>query len=677
MYVPPQKIAHVMELHGDRRVDNYFWMRERDSKPVLEFLKQENELTEQGMRPVKALEGELYKEMRAKIKEDDSSVPVMDGGWWYYFRFEQGQEYAIHARKKGTLEAEEQIILDENAEAKDKAYYDVGSVQTSPDHHLLAYAVDTVGRRINTIRFKDLRSGVYLPDKIEAVTPNFAWAADSNTVFYVKQDPETLRAFQLYRYELGKPGSNTLIYEEKDDTFNLEVTASRDGNHLYLASVKRDSAEWRILDAHKPLGEWQVFLPRENMHEYALEDGGDRVYILTNWQAKNFRIMEASYSARSKSQWKDLIPHDPKILREDVAAYRGHLVINERANGLAQLRIVDRKSGLHHQLQFQDPAYEVEDVELPDYDSTYVRYAYESLVQPPAVYDEDFVTHKRTLKKEKEVPNYNKDLYETRRIWAKAADGAEVPVSILMKKGQKLDGTAPGLIYGYGSYGLNNSVNFWSGMFSLVDRGFVYAQPHIRGGQEMGRDWYENGRLKNKMNTFTDFIAATEKLMADGYIAKTRAYMMGGSAGGLLMGAVMNLRPDLYKGVVAAVPFVDVLTTMLDDSIPLTTGEYNEWGDPRKKDEYMYMKQYSPYDNVEAKAYPSLFVQTGYHDSQVQYWEPAKWVAKLRELKTDKNQLLFYTEMDAGHSGASGRFEALKTLAKEFSFILMIEGITK
>lgn len=677
MYKPAQKIPHVMELHGDRRVDNYFWMKERDSKPVLEFLRQENERTEEGLKPVKDLEGKLYKEMRAKIKENDSSVPVFDSGWWYYTRYEQGKEYAVHCRKKETLDAPEQIILDENAEAKDHAFYDVGEADPSPDHHLLAYAVDTVGRRINTIRFKDLRTGLFLDDKIEAVTPDFVWAADSNTIFYVKQDPETLRAHQLYRYQLGKPGSNTLIFEEKDETFNIGVTMSRDGNHLYMASSKRgESTEWRVLDAHKPLSEWQVFLPREAKHEYALEDGGDRIYILTNWQAKNFRVMEAPHSARSKNQWKEVLAHDPKIFREGLAAYRGFLVVNEREKGLTQLMVLDRKTGKQRHVQFQDAAYEVDDMELPDFDSPYMRYAYESFVQPPAVYDEDFVTQKRELKKEKEVPGYDKSLYETRRIWAKASDGVEVPVSILMKKGTKLDGTSPALIYGYGSYGYSSRVDFWSGIFCLVDRGFVFAQPHIRGGQEMGRDWYEMGRMKHKMNTFTDFIAATERLMADGYVAKTKAYMMGGSAGGLLMGAVMNLRPDLYKGVVAQVPFVDVLTTMLDDTIPLTTAEYNEWGDPRKKDEYMYMRQYSPYDNVTAKNYPNIFVQTGYHDSQVQYWEPAKWVAKLREVKTDQNTLLFYTELDTGHGGASGRFEALKTLAKEFAFILMLEGIT-
>lgn len=675
MYKAAPKIPHVHEIHGDRRADDYFWMRERDSEPVLEYLRQENARTAEALAPVQGLEAKLYREMRSRIKEDDSSVPVFDSGYYYYARYQQGQEYPIHARKKGSLDAPEEIVLDENIEARGQAYFDVGEVQASPDHNVLAYAVDMVGRRIYTIRFKDLTTGRVLPDKIEAVTPSLVWAADSKTLFYAKQDPETLRSYQIYRYELGKPDSATLIFEEKDDTFSVGLDASRDGNRLYLASWKRDSAEWRMLDAHKPADAWQVILPREKDHEYEIEDGGDRLYILTNWQAKNFRLMEAPFTARSKTEWKEVLPHEPTILREGVEAFRGHLVVSERQRGSSQLRVIERSTWNQRLVQFDDEAYEVDVVPLPDYDSDHLRFNYESMVQPPAVYDEEFTTKKRTLRKEREVPGYNKALYETRRLWARAPDGTEVPLSLLMKKGTKLDGKNPCLVYGYGSYGLSNTVNFSGAMFSLVDRGFIQVDAHIRGGQEMGRDWYEQGRLKHKMNTFTDFIAVTEKLIADGYTSKDRTYAMGGSAGGLLMGAVMNLRPDLYKGIVAQVPFVDVLTTMLDESIPLTTGEYNEWGDPRKKDEYMYMRQYSPYDNVEAKDYPNIFVQTGYHDSQVQYWEPAKWVARLRELKTDDNLLLFYTEMEAGHSGASGRFEALKTLAKQFAFILMLEGI--
>ncbi len=675
MFKPAMKRPHVLEIHGDKRIDNYFWMRERDSEPVLEYLRQENERVAQALAPVRDLEQKLYWEMRSRIKEDDDSVPVKDGPYYYYYRFAKGQEYPIHVRKAGSLDAKEQVILDENVEAKGHAYFQVGEAAPSPDHRLLAYAVDTVGRRIYDIHIKDMDSDRKLADRIQAVTPNFVWAADNKTLFFVKQDPETLRAYQVYRYELGTGEVPQLVYEEADTTFNVAVTASRDHKHLFIASTKRDSAEWRILEANNPKGQWRIFLPREMGHEYSLESGGDRLYILTNWQAKNFRIMEAPFNARGKNEWKDVIAHDELIFREGVSAYKTHLVVSERQSGLTQLRIFDRSTGSQRLVSFADPVYEVEMGDLPEFESKNFRFYYESFVQPPAVYDEDFATGERELKKEKEVPGYDKTKYEARRVWATAKDGARIPISVLLKKGTPLNGKNPALIYGYGSYGISNTVNFWSAIFSLVDRGFVYAQPHIRGGSEMGRDWYEQGRLQHKMNTFTDFIAATEKLIEDGYTSAEHVHMMGGSAGGLLMGAVMNLRPDLAKSVNAAVPFVDVLTTMLDESIPLTTGEYNEWGDPRNREQYMYMRQYSPYDNVEAKDYPNIFVTTGYHDSQVQYWEPAKWVAKLRELKTDNNLLLFYTEMDAGHSGASGRFEALKTLAKQFAFILMVEGI--
>ncbi len=676
MFKPAEKKPHVLEIHGDKRVDNYFWMRERDSQPVLDYLKMENERTAEGLKPVAELEKKLYWELRSRIKENDASVPIFDDGYYYYTRYNQGQEYPIHCRKKGSLDATEDIILDENVEAKGHTYFDVSGAQVSPDHMLLGFAVDTVGRRINTIRFKDLRTGKYLPDEIKDVTPNFVWAADNKTIFFTKQDAETLRSFQVYRYELGSGAGPELIFEEKDETYDVGLTDSRNGEKLFLVSEKRgDSAEWSWLDAHTPRGQWQMFLKREKDHEYSLEDGGDRVYILTNWQAKNFRLMEAPYAAKAKTEWKEVIAHDPKTLLEGVDVYKSHLIVNERENALSRLRVLDRVSGKQRQVAFSDPVYEVEVAPLADYESNHLRFNYESPVQQPAVYDEEFVSEKRTLRKEREVPGYDKKKYEARRIWAKAKDGVEIPIVILMKKGMPLNGQAPILVHGYGSYGLNTTADFSGSMISLVDRGFVYARPQIRGGSEMGRHWYDTGKMKHKMNTFTDFIAATEKLVADGYAAKDRVHMMGGSAGGLLMGAVMNLRPDLYKGVIAAVPFVDVLSTMLDDSIPLTTGEYNEWGNPNIKEQYGWMREYSPYDNVASKAYPNLFVTTGYHDSQVQYWEPAKWVAKLRELKTDNNLLLFYTELKAGHSGASGRFEALKMLAKEFAFILMLEGI--
>jgi oligopeptidase B len=674
MFEPARKIKHLHENHGDVREDSYFWMRERDTQPVMDFLKQENERTHLAMEPVRTLETGLYHEMRARIKEDDSSVPVPDSGYFYYSRYATGQEYEIHCRKKGSLEAAEEVILDENQMSREHKYFEVAQVQTSPDQKLLAFAVDTVGRRIHDIFIKDLTTGQQLPDKIEAVTANFVWAADNKTLFYVRQDPETLRSYQLFRYELG--GKQELVYEEKDTTFNIGVGISKNNQLLVLAIDKRDSAEWRTLDALTPKGEWKTFLPREDDHEYSLIDAsGGEVYILTNWKAPNFRLMRAPLTAEDKTQWSEVIPHDSKVYIESVDAFSKFLVISERENGLTQIRLKDRADGSDRLLKFPDPAYEVGAFSLPDYDSSFVRFKYESLVQPPSVYDEEVVSQARTLRKVREVPGYNPELYESKRLWAKAKDGSMVPMSILMRKGLKLDGGNPTLLYGYGSYGLTTDIYFRSSALSLVDRGFVFVLAHIRGGSEMGREWYEQGRLKYKMNTFTDFIACAETLIADKYTSKQHLHIMGGSAGGLLMGAVLNLRPDLFKGAVAAVPFVDVLTSMLDETIPLTTGEYKEWGDPRIAEQYRWMKEYSPYDNVQKKDYPNILITTGYHDSQVQYWEPAKWTARLRELKTDKNLLLLYTELQAGHSGASGRFEALKTLAKEYAFILMLEGI--
>ena len=676
MYKPALRIPHPHALHGDVREDDYFWMKERDTPEVLAYLRQENERTAEALKPVQRLESDLYREMRSRIKEDDSSVPVYDNGYYHYVRYQTGQEYPLHCRKKGTLEAPEEMILDENALAKGHSYYEVAEALPSPDQTKLAYAVDTVGRRIYNIYFKDLNTGATLSDKIEGVTDNFVWAADNKTVFFVRQDPETLRAYQLFRYELGSAAKPTLIFEEKDTTYTIGVDISKNGKILFLASEKRDSSEWRYLDAHNPAGQWKIFLPRENNHEYSLLDGGDgSVYILTNWKAVNFRLMQAPLAATDKAQWKEVIPANDKVLLDGADVYRDFIVLSERENGLTQLRVRDRASGRSRLLKFPDPVYEVGGYSLPDYNSNYLRFNYQSLVRPPSVYDEDVKTEQRTLRKVREVPGYNPELYESRRLWAKAKDGAMIPLSLLMKKGTPLNGANPLLLYGYGSYGLTTDVYFRSHALSLVDRGFVYALAHIRGGSEMGRNWYEQGRLQHKMNTFNDFITSAESLIAEKYTSSEHLHIMGGSAGGLLVGAVMNMRPELFKSVIAAVPFVDVLTSMLDETLPLTTGEYREWGDPRIKEEYMYMRQYSPYDNVARKNYPNLLVTTGYHDSQVQYWEPAKWVARLREMKTDNNLLLLYTELNAGHSGASGRFEALKTLAKEYAFILMLEGV--
>ena len=672
VFAPAIKIPHFMSLHGDTRQDDYFWMRERDTKPVLDYLRQENERTEAALAPVAALEKKLYAEMRARVKEDDRSVPVREHGYWYYWRFDQGGEYPVHARRKGTMEAREEIFLDENVAAKGHSYYEVGDVQISPDQNLVAFAVDTVGRRIYDIHFRDLGTGRDLDDKIESVSDQVVWAADNRTIFYVRQDPETLRSYQLYRYELGS-NKPELVYEEKDSTYNVGVSLTKTERFILLEISKRDSSEIRVLDAAQPKGDFRIFLPREAKHEYSIEDGGDRFFILSDWHAPNFRLMEAPHGAHSKNEWREVVAHDSSTLIEGFDVYSKHFVLSERQGGLPRLAVYPRETLEVNYLKFPDDVFEVDNNPLPEFENTAVRFHYQSLVQPPSVYEEDVFSGIRGLLKTREVPGYDPSRYETKRLWAKAADGTEVPISVLRKKGAIQAG--PALLYAYGSYGITMGAEFRSSVFSLIDRGFAYAIAHVRGGSEMGRAWYEAGRLKHKMNTFTDFTSAAEKLIADGYTTSDHLHIMGGSAGGLLVGAVLNLRPELFKSAVAAVPFVDVLTTMLDETIPLTTGEYNEWGDPRIPEQYGWMRRYSPYDNVAKKAYPSLLVTTGYHDSQVQYWEPAKWVAKLRELKTDQNLLLMHTELEAGHSGASGRFEALKTLAKEYAFILFIESI--
>ena len=675
MYVQPKKMPHRMEIHGDVRVDDYFWMRERDSAPVLEYLRSENRRTDDTLAGTVGLQEKLYSEMRSKVKEDDSTVPLPYDNYFYYVRFEQGKEYAVHARKKDSLTSPEEVLLNGNEMAKGFEFFELASVQPSPDHRYIAFATDTKGRRIYDLKFKDTKTGEFLKDKIEAVTPNFTWAGDSKTVFFVKQDPETLRAFQLYRYEIGAGQPPELVYEEKDTTYSISVDSSKQDTFVFLNIYRRDSFEVRFLNAKQPKGAWQVFLPREEGHEYQIADGGDRFYVMSNWKAKNFRMFETPLAPTPKDKWKEVIPHNEKVLIEEIDVYKNFVFIEEREAGLTQLRVWDRQTGKGKVLKFNDPVYDVGGTPLPNYNSKMVRFTYESLTQPPSVYDENIETGARELKKIREVPGYDASLYESKRLWATAKDGTKIPISLLQKKGTTLSGKSPLLLYGYGSYGFSIPPYFRSGVFSLVDRGFIFAVAHIRGGSEMGRDWYEQGRLKYKMNTFTDFISSAEHLISEKYTEPDHLHIMGGSAGGLLMGAVINMRPELFKGVVAAVPFVDVMTTMLDESIPLTTGEYVEWGDPRKKEDYATMRAYSPYDNIEKKSYPNLFVTTGYHDSQVQYWEPAKWVAKLRDYKTDKNLLLFYTEMEAGHGGASGRFEAMKMVAKEYAFFLMLEGI--
>lgn len=662
---------HSLEKHGDKREDPYFWLKERENPEVISYLKAENAYMAATMKPVEALKEDLYKEMRSRIKEDDSSVPFKRGDFFYYSRFETGKEYPIYARKKGDLTATEEILLDVNELAKGHEYFSVPFPNVSPDHKKLVYAADSQGRRFYDLIVWDIGAKKIL-DKIPAVTGDTEWANDNKTFFYVKQHPETLRSQWVYRHVIGAP-KDELIFEEKDETFNLGLGKSRNDDYLFIVSGATLSNEWRFLDANKPDGKFAVFLPREKEHEYGIEDGGDGFYVLSNWKAKNFRLLKAPRRAAKKEEWVEVIPHRADVLLSGVDFFKSWYAVSERSGGLSRLRVVDRANKTSKDIAFPDPTYVVGGGRNEEYDSGTFRYEYESMNRPDSTYDYNVASGKSELVKMKETPNLDPSQYISERQWAKARDGTLVPISILYKKGFKKDGTAPLFQYAYGSYGFSMEPWFSTKVFSLVDRGFVYAIAHIRGGSEMGRAWYEGGKLLEKKNTFTDFIDSTEYLVKEGYADPKRVYAEGGSAGGLLIGAVANMRPDLYRAMHAAVPFVDVLTTMLDDSIPLTTGEYDEWGNPNDPKFYEYMKSYSPYDNVGALKYPHLLVTTGLHDSQVQYWEPAKWVAKLRKQKVGDSLLLMRTEMEAGHGGASGRFEALKETAEEYAFFLMMD----
>jgi oligopeptidase B len=673
-----KKISKKLTTHDDVRIDNYFWMKKRDSKPVLDYLKAENTNTKKALKPTEGLQKKLIKEMRSRIKEDEMSAPTPRPPYFYYTRYVKGAEYAVFARKKDSMKAKEEVLIDGNKLGKGKKYFAVGAFEESPNQRWIGYGTDTVGRRFYDLYFKDTETGKILKDVIKQTTGNFVWANDNKTIYYVMQDAKTLRANQLFRYELGSKKKPTLIFDEKDEEYHIGIEKGRSDRWLFLHIGKRDSSEVRYLDLNNAKAEWQIFYPRQPDFEYQLEDGGEEFFIITNWKAPNYRILKSGVKPTLKEDWVEVIPHDDKVFLENIDVYKNFFALEERSNGLTQISVVNRTKEKGRELKFPDPTYTVELMGLPTYDSAVFRFSYNSLVRPTTVYEENFETAKREIIKTKEVPGYDADKYESLRLWAKAKDGTKIPISVLLKKGTKLDGKNPLLMDGYGSYGLSNDPEFYRNVISMIDRGFIYAIAHIRGGGEMGRYWYEEGRLKKKINTFTDFIAAGEFLIEEKYTSTDHLYAWGGSAGGLLMGAVINMRPDLFNGVIAAVPFVDVVTTMLDDSVPLTTAEYREWGDPRQKDDYLYIKSYSPYDNVKAQKYPNLLVTTGYHDSQVQYWEPMKWVAKMRELKTKDDQLLLlYTDFGAGHSGASGRFQALNDTAREYAFYLMLEGIKK
>ncbi len=675
---PPiaEKKDKTLEIHGDTRVDPYYWLNERDNPEVIAYLEAENKYTKQSLSHTEDFKDRLFEEMKGRIKQTDESVPYKSNGYWYYTRFEEKKEYAIYCRKHESMDANEQILLDVNVLAEGHAYFEVSGLSVSPDNSILAFGTDTLSRRIYTIRFKNLNTGEILPDTIENTTGGSCWAADNKHVFYSVKDEQTLRSFQIFRRKLGLKDS-VLVYEEMDETFNTFVYKSKSKKYIIIGCDSTLTSEYRTLESSNPEGEFKIFNSRQREHEYGIAHFEDSFYVVTNQNAKNFKLMITPEHSTEMKFWKEVIPHRDDTLLEGIELFKNYLVLDERRNGLTYLRIMDQKSGTEHYLDFGEEAYSAGTSINPDFDTDWLRYSYTSLTTPGSTYDYHMSTREKKLLKQQEVVGgYNSTEYQTERHYAITNDGVKVPISLVYKKSTGIKPENPLLLYGYGSYGATMDVYYSSARLSLLDRGFTFAIAHIRGGQEMGRYWYEDGKLLKKKNTFTDFIDCAKYLIEKGYTVPEHLYAMGGSAGGLLMGAVVNMKPELWHGVVAQVPFVDVVTTMLDDSIPLTTGEYDEWGNPNEKEYYEYMKSYSPYDNVEAKSYPTMLITTGLHDSQVQYWEPAKWVAKLRDLKTDKNKILLYTNMEAGHGGASGRFERLKEVALEYAFLLDLEKIS-
>jgi oligopeptidase B len=690
---PEGVVAPVAEIkpkelvaHGDTRIDNYYWMNDYfkkgpDSTKAVDYLKAENTYLDTMMASTKKFREDLFTEMKGRIKEKDESVPYKDNGYWYYTRFEEGKQYPVYCRKKDNLNAAEEIMHDGNKAAEGKSYYSASGLQVSDDNHLLAIGEDDVSRRLYKLRFKNLETGEYFPEAIlNTEGGSYAWAADNKTVFYIKKDLTTLLGYQVWRHEVGTdPAKDVKVYEEKDNRHYIAVGRTKSKKYIIIYSeLSEQQSEHRFLDASNPTGTFTVFYPRTMGLVYDIDHYNDKFYIRTNLDAPNFRLMECPLDKTSKENWKEVIPNRADVYLADIAIFKDHLVVSERKEGLMNIRIINQKDKSEHYMQFDEPAYLASVSTNPDFNTNILRFNYTSFITPSSVYDYNMDTKEKELKKQQEiVGGYNKDDYAEERTFVTARDGKRVPLSIVYKKGMKKEGNNPLLLTGYGSYGSTSYATFNANRLSLLNRGFIVALAHIRGGQEMGREWYEDGKMMHKKNTFTDFIDCGEYLIKEKYTSKDHLYALGGSAGGLLMGAVVNMAPDMWHGVIAAVPYVDVITTMSDPSIPLTTGEYLEWGNPANKDEYFYMKSYSPYDNVEKKNYPNLLITTGLHDSQVQYFEPAKWVAKLRALKTDKNVIIFHTNMDYGHGGASGRFDYLKDVALQYVFLFTLEGITE
>lgn len=679
-----EKKEHLRVLHGDIVVDNYYWMYDYfgkgpDSTQVVNYLEAENAYVDSVMGGTVELQNTLFTEMKSRIKEQDESLPVFRNGYYYYNRTEEGKQYYKYCRRKGNMDAPEEILLDVDKMAEGHSYYSVGGASVSDDNKILAYGVDNVSRRQYTVFFKNLETGEIYEKAIPNTSGWITWAADNKTVFYASKNPVTLLTEKIMRHTLGTDASqDVMVYEEKDKSNYIGVGRSKNKKYIIIQSSATLSAEIRYIEADKPASDFKVFQPRIKDVIYFFENMGDRFLIYTNKDAKNFKIMECPLDKTGVENWVDYIPHRDDVLVEGFDVFKDFLVVEERKDGLVQLRVRNLNDGKEHYIDFGEAAYTAYTTSNPEYDTKTLRYGYTSMTTPYSTYDYNMATQEKTLMKQQEVVGgYNKDEYFTERLHATAKDGTKIPISLVYKKGIKKDGTSPLLLYGYGSYGSSMDAGFSSSRLSLLNRGFIFAIAHIRGGQELGRQWYEDGKLLKKKNTFTDFIDCGEYLVAEKYTGKGHLYAQGGSAGGLLMGAVINMRPDLWHGVISQVPFVDVVNTMLDENIPLTTNEYDEWGNPNNEEYYTYIKSYSPYENVEKKAYPNMLVTTGLHDSQVQYFEPAKWVAKLREMKTDNNVLLLKTNMEFGHGGASGRFDYLKDIALEYAFLLTLEGIGK
>ncbi|MFW6131156.1 MAG: S9 family peptidase [Candidatus Aminicenantaceae bacterium] len=677
---PPvaKRIKKVLTIHGDTRIDYYYWLRERDNPEVIGYLKAENQYLKAMMKETEGLQKKLFNEIKGRIKKTDMSVPYKENGYYYYTRYEEGKEYPVYCRKKGTLEADEKVLLNVNKMAEGHDYYHVAGYSISMDNTLMAFGVDEVSRRKYKIHFKNLVTGEILEDEIPNTTGRAVWANDNKTVFYSKKDP-TLRSYKIFKHQLGKDVSNDEeVYHEKDPTFSTYVFKSKSKKYLFIGSRSTLSTEYRFLDADNPDGEFKIIQPREKDLEYSVAHFNNDFYIRTNWKAQNFKLMKTPVSKTEKENWIEEIPHRDDVFLQGFEIFKDFLVLSERKDGLRNIRVMRWDKTTDYYIDFGEETYMAYIANNPEFDTQLLRYGYTSLTTPNSIYDYNMNTQQKKLLKQQEVVgDFDPSDYRAERIYAPAKDSTKIPISLVYKKGLERNRDNPLLLYGYGSYGASMDPRFSSVRLSLLDRGFVYAMAHIRGGQEMGRYWYEEGKLLKKKNTFTDFIACAEHLIAERFTNSDKLFAMGGSAGGLLMGAVVNMRPDIFEGIIAAVPWVDVVTTMLDESIPLTTSEYDEWGDPNEKKYYEYMLSYSPYDNVKAQNYPAMLVTTGLHDSQVQYWEPAKWVAKLRHMKTDNNILLLHTNMEAGHSGASGRFRKYKITALEYAFMLHLLGITE